>query len=169
MSISKGGQSVKPYVGSKEVKEAYVGNQLVYRAVPPYKYYFLGAENDYILDNSVITLAPQNASITKDGGIYRIALTTTSFGTPGYVRINLTNTTFTFIARVQTTNVSPTININMYNNNQYIEGSSYRVNVASSYALFTVNVPSNVNNVRITHNAGASSTTYIDDIKSALN
>lgn len=51
MSISKGGQSVKPYVGSKEVKEAYVGSQLVYRATPPYLYFFLGRENDYILNS----------------------------------------------------------------------------------------------------------------------
>ena len=34
MSISKGGQSLKPYVGGKEVSEAYVGSQLVYKSGP---------------------------------------------------------------------------------------------------------------------------------------
>lgn len=168
MSISFGSKSVKPYVGGKEVQEAYVGSQLVYRATPPYKYYFLGTENDYILDNSVITLSTQRAAITKDGGIYRIALTSASYKTPGYVRVNLTNTTFTFIARVQTTISNPTIYIQMYNGDTYNEASSYRVNAPSSYTLFTVNVPSYINNVRITHNSGSSSTTYVDAIKSDL-
>lgn len=71
MSISKGGQSVKPYVGSKEVKEAYVGSQLVYRATPPYLYFFLGRENDYIL-NSVDLRG--NAIVKPDGSnIFNIA------------------------------------------------------------------------------------------------
>lgn len=51
MSISFGSTGIKPYVGSKEVKEAYVGSQLVYRATPPYLYFFLGRENDYILNS----------------------------------------------------------------------------------------------------------------------
>ena len=38
MGISFGSASKKPYVGSKEVQEAYVGSQLVYRAVPPSVY-----------------------------------------------------------------------------------------------------------------------------------
>lgn len=168
MSISFGSTGIKPYVGSKEVQEAYVGSQLVYRAAPPYKYYFLGAENDYILDNSVISLSDQRAAIAKDGGIYRIVLTVGSYGNPGYVRVNLTNTTFTFIARVQSGIVNPSIYINMYKGNTYNEASSYRVNAPSSYTLFTVNVPSYIDNVRITHNSGSSSTTYIDAIKSDL-
>lgn len=168
MSISKGGQSVKPYVGSKEVKEAYVGSQLVYRATPPYKYYFLGAENDYIIDNSVISLSDKRATIAKDGGIYRIVLTTESYGNPGHVRVNLTNTTFTFIARVESDIVNPTITINMYKGNTYNEASSYRVSCPSSYTLFTVNIPSYIDNVRIAHNSGTSCTTYVDAIKSDL-
>lgn len=69
MSISKGGQSVKPYVGSKEVKEAYVGSQLVYKAVPPYIYRFLGNENDYIIDGTLLN----GASVAKEEGIFRIS------------------------------------------------------------------------------------------------
>ena len=38
MSISFGNTGIKPYVGSKEVKEAYVGSTLVYQNVPNYEY-----------------------------------------------------------------------------------------------------------------------------------
>lgn len=76
MSISKGGQSVKPYVGGKEVKEAYVGGQLVYRAVLPYKYFFLGGETDYVLNDCNLIL---NAAIAKPNyaNTFKIALSPT--------------------------------------------------------------------------------------------
>ena len=73
MSISKGGQSVKPYVGSKEVQEAYVGSQLVYRATPPYVYAFLGTQNSYMLADWC-TLSSSGAAIVKEGNNFRIAL-----------------------------------------------------------------------------------------------
>ena len=38
MPISIGSTNVKPYVGNKEVKEAYVGNKLVYSATPDSTY-----------------------------------------------------------------------------------------------------------------------------------
>lgn len=38
MGISLGSSSKKPYVGSKEVKEAYVGSQLVYQSMPDTTY-----------------------------------------------------------------------------------------------------------------------------------
>lgn len=38
MPISIGSKNVKPYVGGKEVKEAYVGSTLVYQNVPNYEY-----------------------------------------------------------------------------------------------------------------------------------
>ena len=64
MSISKGGQSVKPYVGSKEVKEAYVGSQLVYKAEKlPYNYVYLGTENEYLI--SPLVVLGVGAEITK--------------------------------------------------------------------------------------------------------
>lgn len=70
MSISKGGQSVKPYVGSKEVKEAYVGSQLVYRAVPPYNYAFLSGETSYVLADYVAI--GSRMSFPKDEGLFRM-------------------------------------------------------------------------------------------------
>lgn len=76
MGISFGSVSKKPYVGSKEVKEAYVGTQKVYSAAPPIYYGFLGTENDYVI-------APwcklgDATSIVKNDNIYRIALSVTS-------------------------------------------------------------------------------------------
>jgi hypothetical protein len=74
MGISKGGQSLKPYVGSKEVAEAYVGSQLVYKAGLPYYYYFLGAETTYYISNNC-QLA-YYASVTKPAWAttYKIAI-----------------------------------------------------------------------------------------------
>ena len=68
MSTSKGGQSVKPYVGSKEVKEAYVGSQLVYRATPPYV--FIGDANNYLLSD--LGQLGTECAITKYNNIYRV-------------------------------------------------------------------------------------------------
>ena len=53
MGISFGSTGIKPYVGSKEVKEAYVGSQLVYQSVAPIVYKFLGAENTYTIDGAL--------------------------------------------------------------------------------------------------------------------
>ena len=67
MGISFGSLSKKPYVGSKEVKEAYVGSQLVYRAGLPYYYYFLGGTEKYqISDNCLLQ---DGAAIAKPSGV----------------------------------------------------------------------------------------------------
>lgn len=73
MGISFGSTGIKPYVGSKEVKEAYVGSQLVYKSGLPYNYYFLGGENDYFINDNVQLLV--NTNITKPAGksTYKIA------------------------------------------------------------------------------------------------
>lgn len=74
MGISFGSASKKPYVGSKEVQEAYVGSQLVYKSGPPYYYYFLGAETTYyISDNCQLAYY---ASVTKPAWAttYKIAV-----------------------------------------------------------------------------------------------
>lgn len=74
MGISVGSGSVKPYVGGTEIKEAYVGSELVYQSKLPYIYYFLGAENDYVINpNCVLT---RNSSIVKPPNetTYKIAL-----------------------------------------------------------------------------------------------
>lgn len=73
MSISFGSTGIKPYVGSKEVKEAYVGSQLVYKSGLPYNYYFLGGENDYFINDNVQLV--RNTDISKPAGksTYKIA------------------------------------------------------------------------------------------------
>ena len=75
MGISFGSKSVKPYFGSKEVKEAYVGSQLVYRATQPFVYAFLGAENDYFL--AEFAQLKDGANTAKDQNIYRIKFSST--------------------------------------------------------------------------------------------
>ena len=75
MAISLGNSSKKPYVGSKEVKEAYVGTQKVYSAAPPVYYAFLGGENDYVKAEWFNLV--QNVNIGKEGGVYRVALGST--------------------------------------------------------------------------------------------
>lgn len=70
MGISFGSVGKKPYVGSKEVQEAYVGNQLVYRAVPPYSYGFLSGETSYVLA-SYVTIGSR-MSFPKDEGLFRM-------------------------------------------------------------------------------------------------
>lgn len=86
MPISIGSTNVKPYVGGKEVKEAYVGSQLVYSAAPPYNYYFVGEENKYFISPNVV-LPPNNATIAKKNGTgnYMIAIS------KEYNRIKLNN------------------------------------------------------------------------------
>ena len=73
MGISFGSTGIKPYVGSKEVKEAYAGSQLVYKSGLPYNYYFLGGENDYFINDNLKLI--RNTDIIKPAGksTYKIA------------------------------------------------------------------------------------------------
>lgn len=73
MSISFGSTGIKPYAGSKEVKEAYVGSQLVYRAGLPDNYAFLGAANSYMKADWAYTVS--DGRIIKEGGKYRVGIT----------------------------------------------------------------------------------------------
>lgn len=72
MGISFGSKSVKPYVGSKEVQEAYVGSQLVYRAGLPYYYYFLGGTEKYQISENC--LLQDGAAIAKPSGVANFML-----------------------------------------------------------------------------------------------
>lgn len=89
MSISKGGQSVKPYVGSKEVKEAYVGSTLVYQNVPNYEY------PPYVMNKGYTALAIQSsrfATLVEGTGIVFTKATTgyalVRFNTPEKITTN---------------------------------------------------------------------------------
>lgn len=71
MSISFGSTGIKPYVGSKEVQEAYVGSTLVYSAGPGSNYAFLGTADGYYLAD---WCTYKNGGIEQDNGIYKIRL-----------------------------------------------------------------------------------------------
>lgn len=87
MGISFGSNSMKPYVGGKEVQEAYVGSQLVYKAQKlPYHYVYLGTENEYFI-SPLVTLGT-GAAITKPNWAttYKLAL---SSATGNEIKINI--------------------------------------------------------------------------------
>lgn len=71
MGISFGSASKKPYVGSKEVQEAYVGSQLVYRSTPPFNGVFFDSSTKFILEgyvknsSSLIQDFPQSSAYNK--------------------------------------------------------------------------------------------------------
>ena len=71
MGISFGSASKKPYVGSKEVQEAYVGSTLVYSAGPGSNYAFLGTADGYYLAD---WCTYNNAVIEQESGIYKMSL-----------------------------------------------------------------------------------------------
>lgn len=144
MSISKGGQSVKPYVGSKEVKEAYVGSQLVYRAVPPVVYGFLGSENDYVI-------APwcqlgNDTTIIKNDNIYRISM---SIKSPSYGKITISEihgTKFKFTAKLDnnTANLIIVFVVNGKETSQNIGSLT-----TSNYTLKSYDVPAGTTEIRL--------------------
>lgn len=104
MGISLGSSSKKPYVGSKEVQEAYVGTQKIYSAI---SYAFLGRENDYILADWA-TLSSSNIAITKYDNVFRIAISgRTNFSDSGQLTLNEVNgQTLKFIHKSNKENVS---------------------------------------------------------------
>lgn len=148
MSISKGGQSVKPYVGSKEVQEAYVGNQLVYRAVPPVVYGFLGSANDYTIANWC--KLTDNAEIVKESGIYRIALSRQAssghlYGIVTLSEIKGKQLKFTFKKRYGSTRIWI-----QYTSNGVSQETEITQNFnTADYNLFTWNVPNNTTSISI--------------------
>lgn len=164
MSISKGGQSVKPYVGSKEVKEAYVGNQLVYKGYP-YKYAFLGTENDYMLANWCSI--GQKVTIIKWLDIFRIALPYT--GSPDdndniVILNNIDSTKYKllkFTAYVQApTNRNSTVSF-MKGNTQ-LSFQYYNIPNATEKAL-SYDIPDGTTEIRI--KTGVSLNLYLDAIR----
>ena len=148
MGISFGSKSVKPYVGSKEVTEAYVGNQLVYRAVPPVVYGFLGSENDYaIAEWCQLT---DNAAIVKESGIYRIALSRQAYAGHVYGIVTLSEIKgkqlkFTFKQKFQSTRIW----IQWVSNGVSQETEITQYFNTADYNLFTWNVPNNTTSISI--------------------
>lgn len=148
MGISFGSTGIKPYVGSKEVQEAYVGNQLVYKAVPPYVYGFLGRENDYILADWV-TLG-NRVSTSKYDNIYRI-----TFGKNSTLTINLTERKGSKIsvALACSTNVNRSVFTSKFYDakGNAIAGKLFPSNTAltTQFTSFSIVIPSNAATLEI--------------------
>lgn len=163
MSISKGGQSVKPYVGSKEVKEAYVGSQLVYRAVPPVYYAFLGSENSYELAPWA-SIAPSNTTIVKDGGIYRVQITGAGGGIAGSGFLSL-NEIKAPVLRFTRKNYGLLDIVGITNNGQRIL-KNYGAYV-TGWSLETVTIPADIVGIKFqkSADAGITSPVYLDAVR----
>ena len=162
MSISFGSTGIKPYVGSKEVKEAYVGSQKVYSAAPPVYYGFLGAENDYVIaDWCQLT---RGAKIEKDQGIYRIELSRAKNDSGCVTLVNPKTRYLKFTAKLITTAVQ--ISITYIFGNGKKESHSITGLNTNNYTLLGYTLPENTTEVQII--CGGSFATkglYIDDLR----
>ena len=165
MSISKGGQSVKPYVGGKEVKEAYVGSQKVYSAAPPVYYGFLGAENDYMkADWCQLT---RSTAIAKDVGIYRMVMKQSVEDFSGIITIReIHGSVLKFMGKTYQ-NITTAILIEWV-----VNGQAKNTNITSyfnktNYSLYTFSVPAGT--TKITIYAGSryadSIAFYVDNLR----
>ena len=128
MPISFGSRTVKPYVGGKEVKEAYVGGQLVYQATYPYKYAFLGTANNYMIADWCSI--GQSVAITKYNDIYRIALPYTSDPASPANWVDLTNIDSTLYKKLKFTAIAQKTNsiqrqVNFAKGNALIKSTTY--------------------------------------------
>lgn len=151
MGISFGSASKKPYVGSKEVQEAYVGSQLVYKSGLPYYYMFLGNENDYFISPNLTFQA--NASVAKPKTVYKIALATNPSGmlrTGSFVINNISQFVgwklkFTCYINVFETN-KISINFRDKNNNSI---HTYNTQMTQNEVLYEYVVPAQADRVVI--------------------
>ena len=160
MGISLGSSSKKPYVGSKEVKEAYVGSQLVYRATPPYVYEFLGAENDYYISDKVELTS--KVSITKFRGIYRLAATILA---QLWIR-EVRGTTFAFQAYYASSSIPAKILITQYSGNSSIKQDTITIRATGDFTLYSLALLSNATQIKIQfQSAESGKTLYLDSVR----
>lgn len=172
MGISFGNKTIKPYVGGKEVQEAYVGSQLVYRSTPPYVYFFLGAENDYILNN--VDLRGNAVAKPTGSNVFNIANRYTLTGDKdGYVDVTDLSQ---YVGRNITMIIKPVggmsgneavLRFRFYGASNVIVGQQFAYpKFGSEYATYTYAIPNNTTKLSII--AGTASTSwiaYIDTIR----
>ena len=168
MSISKGGQSLKPYVGGKEVKEAYVGVQKVYSAAPPIYYAFLGSETDYVIaDWCELT---KGSSITQRGGVYRIAITG-NFTVSDTNKITLKEIKGEILRFIASSDITTDENhyplVTWFDiSNKFIKGDGFNPRPAGNdFGLVEFNVPNNAVSCTISGIRSTRSPVYIDAIR----
>lgn len=168
MGISFGSNSMKPYVGGKEVQEAYVGSQKVYSAAPPIYYGFLGTENDYVLA-SWCGLT-KGAAIAKNQNIYRIAINgVTAYDTNFITLSEIKGTILKFIFYCSSTvGYSQYSSINWRNSSgAIIKQTKFNPSKGGNdYALIEEPVPEGATSCTINGVAAAGSITlYVDAIR----
>lgn len=157
MGISFGSTGIKPYVGSKEVKEAYVGSQLVYKAVPPYVYAFLGGETDYYLAPWAKNAG--GASIKLESGIYRISTGTSKGATVTMSQIPSKN--FKFIAKSPAqTNA---LKLQYTTGGQWIDIKQFVI--GTDYGLQEATIPDNAAQIRLNLTLTTFQPVYLDNIR----
>lgn len=178
MGIFVGSGSVKPYVGGTEIKEAYVGSELIYKSALPYIYYFLGAENDYVLnENCKLT---RNAAVTKPPRetTYKIALSynndTDIGGIVDAVGVGeYEGSTFEFVHRTDglaTSTHTQTVSVEYTNVISGIRSVVRRDNITvrngNDYILYSGIIPTSTTEIRITAPNGSTYWTfYINDMR----
>lgn len=142
MGISFGSASKKPYVGSKEVQEAYVGSQLVYKNRPSDNWVYIGEANKYYLAGYASLIG---GTFTKEENKFRIALNN---GNQKLSINEMHGNTLKFISKFS----------NNYTNGGYVYlyAGDIRVNSIAitnagnkGFQLNSVSVPSNITKIEI--------------------
>ena len=139
MGISFGSASKKPYVGSKEVQEAYVGSQLVYQAGPKYVYAFLGSANDYIL--AAWCTLTKHATVQKYNGVYKISIGADA--PAGSITLDITS--LKHKNKISFDYMSTTSN-----NTIYIGSQSYNFPFNNKFSHKELTIPNGVTQIRFT-------------------
>lgn len=148
MSISFGSASKKPYVGSKEVKEAYVGSTLVYQSVLPEIVIFDGYTSNVINEIATNGNTSYPVKVTASGNKYKMEFTGRSlsqyssliFPTLKRKQIFIDNTTFQ----------SNSLTIGYYNDNTKLSQTL----ISNNTGTFTL--PENCNKIILSPNSPGS-------------
>ena len=177
MGIFVGSVSVKPYVGGTEIKEAYVGSELVYKSALPYIYYFLGAESDYVLNENVQldTGGYYTAGVIKKyGTTYALSVSySASLGRAGRIKINNLNAyvgkSLEFVYKNADDRYYDAA-LKFYDSNGRNLKNSTLDHTVTTPTLFTVEIPANAAYLEIIKNgeSGLNSEVYFDSIRVML-
>lgn len=177
MGIFVGSGSVKPYVGGTEIKEAYVGGELIYKSALPFIYYFLGAENDYVLNENVQLDSGGGYSagvVKKYGATYVLSIAfNAALGRTSRVKINNLNDyvgkTMEFVYKCPDERYyDPEI---IFYSGSNVQIGRYKLDhTATTNTLFTVNIPAGSSYLYIIKNgeSGLSSEVDFDSIRVIL-
>ena len=160
MGISFGSKSVKPYVGSKEVQEAYVGSQLVYQSKPPYTYVFLGGENNYYLAD--YTAMQNGLAIAKESNVYRLAYPARTSNIPQLVINQVLGTHIKFTAKGGS---NSSITVYGQSGSLNIQLGYINISGVADYTLYDVAIPADRTYDNISIRASGQAIIYMDAVR----